>query len=57
MELQKDMEAKSNERKEASAKIVELVEKIQVSKEEQGTLFKELDALKEEENKQEFQLS
>ena len=34
MELQKEMEAKGKERSEAQAKIAELTEKIQVSKEE-----------------------
>ena len=40
MELQKEMEAKGKERQEAQAKIAELTEKIQVSKEEQGALAK-----------------
>ena len=55
MELQKEMEAKGKERSEAQAKISELTEQIQVSKEEQGALAKELDVFKDKEQEHEAQ--
>ena len=55
MELQKEMEAKGKELLKAHAKIAELKEQIQVSKEEQGALAKELDVFKDKEQEHEAQ--